>query len=219
MPISTAPLPFISSSVINVRKLDPRNINMSTVIDYITKKNKARNMNNLQFPKEPTCFPKNFPLEERLLQNKINEKRNTLASTSKNTEELNSKMKKRTLPKLQPSISVPKPIKNEQNAKKNKEKVEKAKILLEEFRQNVKAIRKLMNPEGSSKVEESEKKAAESKKEASCKEVHLFPPFAEVNCKREENIELVVTGSRYKSTNLTHMRSKFIVDQYQRLHF
>ncbi|XP_020845924.1 uncharacterized protein LOC110211068 [Phascolarctos cinereus] len=218
MPISCFPLPFINTSMMNTGKPDPSKVALSTTIDYVTKRNGARNMRTVQIHSLPICFPQNFPSALRFTQNDINEKRHTLASASKNQEEMNNKMKEHILPKLQPRLSMTMPIKNEQNAKKTRMKAQSSKAWLDDFRQNIKTVKSLMNPESSSKVVESDNEAADSRKGVRHEEFHIFSPFAGASCERAEKIKLMVTGNSYPKAlvNIMNMEMKLTADNDQR---
>ncbi|XP_072506516.1 uncharacterized protein [Notamacropus eugenii] len=221
MPISSSPLPFISTSMINTGKLDPSKVALSTIIDYVTKRNGARNMSTVQIRSSPICFPKNFTSAQRFSQNGINEKRHALPSASKNQKELDHKMKEHILPKLQPLLSVTTPLKNKQNTRKNRMKVQSSKALLDDFRQNMKTIKSLMNSENSSRMVERENKTVDSRKGVRLEEVHIFSPFTGASCKRAEKIKLMVNGISYPKAlvNIMNMKTKFTSEQDQRPSF
>ncbi|XP_031796692.1 uncharacterized protein LOC111721248 [Sarcophilus harrisii] len=197
MSLSGSALPFISTSMITTGK-DPRKVALTTIVEYVTKRNGARNMNSVQIQYSSPYFPKNSPSPLRFSQSVISEKMNTLASASKNHIELDNKMKEHILPKIQPLLQVTAPIKKVQNAKKKRLKSQPYEALLHDFRQNIKTIKSLMNPESNSnKVVGNENKDVDCRKRIRHEQVHLFSSFAEASCERAEEIKLLVTGNSY----------------------
>ncbi|XP_056654410.1 uncharacterized protein LOC130454491 [Monodelphis domestica] len=218
MPFSDSSLPFINPATINTGKQDPSKVPFSTIVDYVTNRNRTPKKRMLQIHGSPICFPNNFSSPLRFSQDDINEKRNTLTSTSKKQEELVSKTDKSTLPKLQPLFSMTATMKYEQKSKKNKLKSRLAQALLDDFRQNVKTIKSIMNPESSSMVVESEKKAANSRHGIKEEQVHIFTPFSGAHSKRAKEITLRVTGNSCPQTfnNAMNMKRKLKSEQHQR---